>query len=179
MNDQFAIRLEPTETAILASIEFDAHKLRHETAQTNGSAVVELMRLLVKRRAIPEARARYWADPKYQHSNMKASRKEIFERHGNKGEEIYKNLHFLPYLRYFLYGADLPSKVIAALKAEVGNPDWLTSSDIVPLTKFARTLARQNGLDHEASEEFFKLALDLGLPVDTAGAIRQSVMKIR
>jgi hypothetical protein len=179
MNDQFAITLEPTETAILASIEFDAHKIRHETAQTNGSAVVELMRLLVKRRAIPEARARYWADPDYQNGRTKASHKVVFQRSGNTGDEIYKHPHFLAFLRYFLYGADLPSKVIAALKAKVGNPDWLTSSDIVPLTDFARTLARQNGLDHEASEEFFKLALDLGLPIDTAGAIRRSVMKIR
>jgi hypothetical protein len=182
MTDQpseFAIALEPAETAILANIELDMSKIRYENAQTNAPAVVELLRLLVKRRAIPEIRARYWQDPEYQHGRVKASHKGLFERNGNKGEEIYEHPHFLPYLRYFLYGADLPADVIAALKAKVGNPEWLSSSDIVPLTKFARTLARQNGLDHSSSEEFFKLALDLGLPLYTAGAIRRAVAQIR
>jgi hypothetical protein len=109
---------------------------------------------------------------------VQASHKGLFERNGNRGEEIYEHPHFLPYLRYFLYGADLPATVIAALKAKVGNPEWLSSSDIVPLTKFARTLARQNGLDRSASEEFYKLALDLRLPLYTAGAIRKAVAQI-
>jgi hypothetical protein len=182
MNDQaseFAIVLEPAETAILAGIELDPHKIQYENAQTSAPAVVELMRLLVKRGAIPEVRARYWGDPDYQHGRVKASHKGLFERNGNQGEEIYEHPHFLKYLRYFLYGADLPANVIAALKAKVGNPDWLSSSDILPLARFARTLARQNRLDQQASEEFYKLALDLGLPLYTAGAIRRAVAQIR
>jgi predicted dehydrogenase len=182
MNDhasEFAIDLEPAESAILAGIELDPRRIRYENAQTNGSAVVKLMRLLVKRGAIPEVRAKYWHNPEYHHGRVKASHKGLFERNGNQGEEIYEHPHFLKYLRYFLCGADLPADVIAALKAKVGNPDWLSSSDIVPLAKFARTLARQSWLDHSTSEEFYKLALDLGLPLYTAGAIRKAVAQIR
>jgi len=181
MTDQtseFAIALEPAESAVLAKIEMDISKVRYESAQTNGSAIVELMDMLVKRRAIPEVRARYWQDPDYHNGRVKASHKGLFERNGNKGNEIYEHPHFLAYLHYFLYGADLPASAKAALKAKVGNPEWLSSSDIVPLAKFARTLARQNGLDRTAAEEFFKLALDIGLPLCTAGAIRKAVAQV-
>jgi hypothetical protein len=176
---EFAIALEPAELAALAKIEMDMGKLRHESAQTNAPAVVELMQMLIKRRAIPEVRVRYWQDPEYHNGRVKSSHKGLFERNGNKGNEIYEHPHFLPYLNYFLYGANLPATVKAALKAKVGNPEWLSSSDIVPLAKFARTLARQNGLDRTADEEFFKLALDIGLPLYTAGAIRKAVAQIR
>lgn len=183
MTDQpseFAIVLEPAEAALLAKIELDMRKINgHEIAEANAVSVVALMALLVKRHAIPEIRARYWHDPEYQNGRLKDSHKGLFKRNGNSDREIYEHPHFLPYLRYFLFGADLPARVIAALKEKVGNPQWLSSSDIVPLTKFARTLARQNGFDTNASEEFFKLALDLGLPLYTAGAIRRAVAQIR
>jgi hypothetical protein len=176
---EFAIALKPAEAALLAKIELDMSKIRYENAQTNAPAVVALMESLAKRRAIPEVRAHYWHDPEYQHGRVKASHKGLFERNGNSTQEIYEHPHFLPYLYYFIYGADLPASVVAALKAKVGNPEWLSSSDIVPLARFARTLARQNGLDHLAAEEFFKLALDIGLPLYTAGAIRRAVAQIR
>lgn len=176
---EFAIKLEPTELALLTKIELDMGKLRYESAQTNASAVVALMHSLVSRRAIPEVRARYFTDPDYLHGRVKGSHRGLFERNGTKGQAIYEHPHFLPYLRYFLYGADLPTRVIVAMKERIGNPEWISSSDIVPLSKFARTLARQNGLDQTASEEFFKLALDIGLHIYTAGAIRKAVAQIR
>jgi hypothetical protein len=61
MNDhasELALALEPAEAAILARIELDMRKIRSDNAQANGSAVVELMRLLVKRGAIPDVRAK-------------------------------------------------------------------------------------------------------------------------
>jgi hypothetical protein len=137
------------------------------------------MQSLVRRRAIIEVRARYWADPDYQHGRVKGAHQGLFERNGTRGQAIYEHPHFLPYLRYFLYGADLPVRVIAALKEKVGNTEWHSSSDVVPLAKFARTLARQNGLDRTANEEFFKLALDLRLPRNTAEASQKAIAQIR
>jgi len=183
MTDQpsdFAIALEPAEAALLANVELDMREINgHEKAEANAVVVVALMTSLVKRRAIPEVRARYWHNPEYQNGRLKDSHKGLFKRNGNDDQEIYEHPHFLPYLYYFLYCANLPTDVITALKEKVGNPEWLTSSDIVPLARFARTLARQNGLDTTAAEEFFKLALDIGLPLYTAGAIRRAVAQIR
>src|SRR4051794_26081027 len=176
---EFAIALEPEESALLERIELDMSKIRYEAAQSNAPAVVRLMHMLAKRRAIPEVRVRYWLDPEYQRGRLKGSHKGLFERNNCTGDEIYEHPHFLPYLKYFLFGADLPENVIAAFKAKVGNPEWLSSSDIVPLTKFARTLARQNGLTKSDSEEFFKLSLDLGLPLYTASAVGQAVAQVR
>ena len=88
----------------------------------------------------------------------------MFERNGCTGQEIYTHPHFIPYLRYFLFGADLPDAVIAKFEEKVGNPDWVTSGDIVPIGKCARDLARQYRLDQaDTPEEFFRLCLDMGL----------------
>jgi hypothetical protein len=97
----------------------------------------------------------------------------------NTGEEIYTHPHFLEYFRYFLYGANLPDAVIASFEAKVGNPEWVTSSDIVPIGKHARDLMRQYHLPRSAPEEFFKLALDMRLGLSTASHVRQSAMRAK
>ncbi|BAL73736.1 hypothetical protein [Bradyrhizobium cosmicum] len=176
---EYAIQLTGAEAALLAQIELDMGKLKFESAQSNAPAVVALMKSLEERKAIPEIRLRYWLDPDLNHGRIKSSHKGLFERNGTKGQEIFEHPHFLPYLRYFLFGADLPPSVISTMKERVGNPAWISSSDILPIAKFARMLARQSGLDQNAAEEFFKLALDLGLPEYTAGAIRKAVHQIR
>ena len=70
--------------------------------------------------------------------------------------------------------------MIAKFEAQVGNPDWVTSGDIVPMGTCARGLAREDRLDHRhAAAEFFKLCLDMGLGVDTAVSVRGAVMQLR
>jgi hypothetical protein len=66
------------------------------------------------------------------------------------------------------------------LRRRWGNPEWISSGDIVPIGKFARDLTRQYCLDkNNVSEEFFKLCLDMGLSLSTAQSIMQSVKQIR
>ena len=126
---------------------------------------------MFERDAIPEERLNYWTDPDYNTGQLKASNKGVFERNGCTGQEIYTHPHFIPYLRYFLFGADLPDAVIAKFEEKVGNPCRVTSSDIVPVSKCARAHARQHSLDRaHAGEEFFKLCLDMG----SSGAPRPS-----
>ena len=103
----------------------------------------------------------------------------MFERNGSPDEEAYTHPHFIPYLRYFLFGAYLPEPVIGRFEREVDDLAPITSGDIVPLEELARTLTRQHGLDRNgAALEFYKLCLDIGLEQGDARSIRDAVMKI-
>ena len=156
------------------------HLERHAAHEANKRPILALLKSLFEREAIPEERLRYWKDPAYNTGSRKASHRDVFERNGCTGWEIFAHPHFLPYLRFFLFGADLPDAVIAKFAEKVGNPQGVTSSDIVPIIKFARALAREYRLDQvRASEEFFKLCLDMGLDRSTAISVMRSVKKLR
>ena len=178
------IELTDEETAILGAIDLrvshSTHDEGHAAYLANKRPILALLQSLGERGAIPHQRLSYWNDPDYNTGRPRTSHKGVFERNGCTGEDIYTHPHFLQYLRYFLFGPDLPDPVIAKFEEKVGNPDWVTSSDIVPISKYARALTRQFGLDRRhAAEEFFKLCLDMGLGLSTAGIVPRSVMQIR
>ncbi len=176
--------LTDAEAALLDAIELrmdPSHAGDHRTYKANKTPILKLMSSLLQRDGIPEQRWRYWADPEYRvDRSIKDAPRGVFERNGNPGEDAYVDPQFIPYLRYFLFGAYLPDAVIARFEQEVGNPDWVTSGDIVPLGELARTLTRQNALNRDgAALEFYKLCPDLGLSQWIARHVRDSVMKIR
>jgi hypothetical protein len=178
------IKLTDAEAATLAKIDLRAshrnHDEGHEAYKANVQPILALLKSLSTRNAVPKERVNFWNDPRYQKSRVKASHKGLFERNGCTGADIYTHPHFIPYLRYFLFGADLPDAVISAFEAKVGNPQWVSSSDIVPIGKFARDLTRQHHLDTaDAPDEFFKLCLDMGLGLSTAESVMRSVKQIR
>ena len=75
-----------------------------------------------------------------------------------------------------MYGPDLPAHVLDAFRQKIDDIGFVTSSDIVPLGAFARQLTRTNKLEaSDPAEEFFKLALECGLELHEAKAIRNSV----
>lgn len=156
------------------------HRDRHQAFLANREPILELLRSLRDRAAIPAHRVSYWHDPAYNPGRRKESRQQMFSRNGNVGDEVYTHPGFLKHLRYILFGASLPETVIAAFEEKVGNPEWVSYGDALELGKFARSLARRFGLPaDEASEEFFKLSLDIGLSVDVASRIRESVRTMR
>ena len=170
--------------ALVDAIDLRVSHLNHDEAhaayEANKRPILALLKSLSERGAIPEERLNYWNNPDYNTGRLKASNKGVFERNGCTGQEIYTHPHFIPYLRYFLFGADLPDAVIAKFEEKVDNPDWVTSSDIVPIGKCARHLARQYRLDRaHAPEEFFKLCLDMGLGLSTAVSVMRSVKQLR
>ena len=180
----YEIELTVEENALLQTIDLRVSHLTHDegraTYLANREPIISLLRCLDKRGAIPPERLSYWNDPDYNTGRLKASHKEVFVRNGCTQEDIYTHPHFLPYLRYFLFGPDLPDPVILRFKEQVGNPDWVTSSDIVPIGKYARDLTRKFSLDRTcAAEEFFKLCLELRLGLSTARTARRSVMQLR
>src|SRR5260370_25677021 len=72
----------------------------------------DLMASLIKRNAIPNHRVQYFTNPDYHFGSTKGAYKDVFERNGTKGREIFEHPHFLKFLRYFLFGASLPEDAI-------------------------------------------------------------------
>lgn len=174
----YKIETTDEETKLLAGIEFDQTRLNHEQYQKQGQVILELLRSLTERNAIPDIRLKYWFDPEYQIGRIKASHKGLFERNGRKGEEIYTHPHFLKYLRYFLFGAQLPSAAIAEFEGVVGNPEWVSSGDLTDITKGTRAIVRKFRLQGE-DEEFYRLALDIGLNQWFAKSVRDTVKQVK
>jgi hypothetical protein len=179
--DELTIALTPEEQGLAAQIDFDAQSLRGpDDARRNGGAVTALMRSLIARKGIPEVRVRYFNDPAYFVGGRGSSRREMFERNGTRGEEIFHHPHFLDYLRYFLNGPSLPRQIIERFREEVADCGTVTSGDVIQLGRRARELARSYGPDpSRAAEEFYKLALDCGIWVPYAKSVRDAVKQAR
>lgn len=175
----FKLALTEEEEALLPRVTLDALAVPGPDAvRENGERAAELTAMLLERKAIPEHRVRYFTDPDYYIGGRGSSRKQLFERN-TSGPAMLRHPHFLDYLRYFIYGPNLPQGVMESFRDSVEACGYVTSGDIAPLAKEARTLTRNHGLDsYTAAEEFFKLALELDLSPSQARPIRDSVKKI-
>lgn len=82
-------------------------RLEYEETIANGELAATLMQSLIAHKVIPECRLRYFVDPEYNVSNSKSSKHSLFLRNARTDAEMYRHPHFLPYLRYFIFGANL------------------------------------------------------------------------
>jgi hypothetical protein len=181
---KYRLAFTEEEEALLSRIDLRPSHRNHDGARVaylgNMEPVPALLRSLGDRGAIPAHRVSYWNDPTFRSGRLKGSRKQLFERNGCFGEDIYTHPNFVRHLRYILLGADLPDEIVLAFEQEVGNPEWVSYGDALDLGRKARALTRRHGLDASAaSEEFFKLALDLGLSADSAMRIAAEVKATR
>jgi hypothetical protein len=175
-----AISLTPAEERLMTVIVFDPTALHSGNAKQNGEAAAQLFKSLATRSAIPEVRLKYFTDPAYNPTGRGRSWKQIFERNGSAGDDMLTHPHFLRFLQYFISGPSLPQQVVSEFRAAIEECGQVTSSDVVPLGKLARQLARSSRLQpHAAYEEFYKLALDCGLWYGHAEHIRSAVRKMR
>jgi hypothetical protein len=182
--EKYHIAFTEEESALLSKIDLRSDHQNHDEGHAaylaNREPILALLKLLSARRAVPAVRLSYWNDPNYRSGRVKGSRKALFERNGCTGADIYIHPHFLEHLRYLLFGSELPHAVIEEFEKRVGNPEWVSSSDIVPLGKAARDLTRRYRLDIAAApEEFFKLCLDMGLGLSVAESVMRAVKQIR
>ena len=175
---RYMIELTNNEAEDLSGIELDQSALDHAQYQRQAPLVLALLESLAERNAIPKVRLMYWSDPEYQIGRVKASHKGLFERNGRKGDEIYTHPNFLKYLRYFLFGAQLPEAAIAEFEQVVGNPEWVSSSDVTDITKGTRAIVRKFGLQGD-EEEFYRLALDVGLSQSFAKYVRDAAKQVK
>jgi hypothetical protein len=173
------IELTEAERGLFDRIEFDQSRLVYETWQVNAALVEKLFDLLSARGALPAHRLCWFTDPQFNPGGRGKSREDQWRRNGTSGREVLRHPNFLAYLAYFICGPDLPPAAIRAFRAAVEACGMVTSSDIPVLSRTARTLVRQHGLEaNSASEEFYKLALDCDLG-RRADFIREGVRKLR
>ena len=182
MSGSMKIALTDEEEKLLAGIELEALALKdHIHTRKNADAVVALMNALIEREAIPAIRAAWFSDRQHNAGGRGRSMQDLFSRSGVSGrDELFRNTHFLEHVRYFIFGPRLPAAAIEAFRAEVAERGIITSGDVLPLAKAARRIARQHGLRaQDASEEFYKLALELEAGSICASTVRDYVRKMR
>ena len=145
----------------------------------SANAATSLTLSLLNRKAIPEIRIRYFVDPAL-NIGTKMSHKEIFEKNGTSGENIFRHRHFLPYLHYFIFGPDLPKETIDVFAQFVSAEPFISGSDMPRLRKLVRSETRRYELNpKEVCEEFYKLALECGINNDLARMLRDDVRMVR
>ncbi|WP_299006077.1 hypothetical protein [uncultured Caulobacter sp.] len=172
------IALTPQEQALVDGIVFDLEDLSPRDVDANGQAVAALTQALRERGAIPDQRWRVFADPEFNPGGYGRSNQQIFENNGRTGEAIYQHVHFLPYLHYFLHGADLPARFKTEFGQAAERMAPITSGDLAPLGKLARKLVRDHGLNvHDARDQVFRLAVDCGLSASQAVFVRTAVSR--
>lgn len=177
---QLGIVLEPDEQALFDQLEFDQAKVTVDTYETNAELALALFRKLSARGIIPEHRRRWFTDADCNPGGRGRSRMQRWAENGTRGDEVIRHPNFLAHLRYFVRGPDLPAAVIAEFAAEAERCGRITSSDIPMLSDAARTIARAHHLEPlEASNEFYKLALEFGLPPHRCVSFRDKVRAIR
>lgn len=139
----------------------------------------ELAKSLLERKAIPLIRIQYFKDPEFNINGRGKSRKNIFEQNGTKGESILRHPHFHPFLRYFIFGPDLPSNIIEEFNLLVNECEPVTSGDFEKFCNLARQQIRNFSIDKDtAAEEYFKLCLELGLGNGMSRTVRDNIMKM-
>ena len=159
------ISLTDEETEILKNISFEYKD--HGTLQMSCANAEKLMRSLNNRGAIPEARMRYFTDPQYRINGRGKSWQKSFEVNGTTGDAIWRDGNFLKYLQYFIYGPDLPAKVIA----EICDSDGMES-----YWSLAKHLVKKNRLDpRKTADELYKLFLECDRPLFEAREVRDAV----
>ena len=173
------IELTEAERSLFDQIEFDQGRLAYETWQVNAPLVEELFDLLKGRGALPPHRLRWFTDAGYNPGGRGKSREDQWRQNGTSGREVLRHPNFLSHFAYFICGPDLPPAAARAFRAAVESCGMATSGDMPTLSKAARALARQHGLEaHSASEEFYKLAIDCGVG-GNAAYIRDGVKNLR
>lgn len=173
------IKLTKQETewiSILNSFEIsldESYKIRISKLETAGL----LSKSLLEREVIPEIRLKYFVEPAYNLGNTKRSHKDNFNMNGTVGEEILSHPSFFKYLKYFIYGADLPEE----LKVKLGNlyknmhydDDFVEAATPILKQYFFNSSVERSSF----SEEVFKMSLDLGVQLNFAKIIRDKVLK--
>jgi len=175
-----AVQLLPEEIELLMKIDFGLPSNDYRENQAILAAAAALTKRLIRRRAVPDIRARYLTDPELNVGCRMGSRIEVFERNGTKGDDIFKHPHFLRYLSYILYGPELPTETIDGFR-KVVEEDFGTSGMVMDqLKKFTRAEVRRLGMErYRAKEEFYKLALECELHSHLTLVIRDAAASAR
>lgn len=180
-NTIWPIELSKSEKTLFAKVsEFSISNTREENLEIL-QALSLLIKSLIKAKKITTSRANYFTLPEYNISSPKTSRKEWFERNGTVGEAIYGHPHIIPYVRYFVEGANVSDTikknaqemiVLAPYKDHGCDVffNYLKASQLIP-----KNLNERNTF----SDEIFKLVIDADVDITTATRIRNRIKNKR
>lgn len=177
-----AVELNPEEQVLFDSICWDADQLLKEEYDVrieNLDRMGRLTEMLLQRDAIPEHRLSYFTDPDMNVGARGKSRMEVFEGNGTSGRDIFRHPHFMPYLRYFLSGPDLPKATVEGFCRIIEEDRGTSGMVLEQICAFVRKEVRVNRLSQgSAAEEFFKLAHEIGKP-NLAESVRAAAKSVR
>lgn len=108
------IELTESELGLLADIRF--RHSSHNELHASIAPMAALTESLLERGAIPEVRLLYFTNPERNPGGRGKSRQQIFEKNGTTGREIYAHGNFLKHLEYFIYGPNLPPRIVQNLR---------------------------------------------------------------
>tara|TARA_R110002072_G_scaffold163854_3_gene316764 strand:- start:55 stop:606 length:552 start_codon:yes stop_codon:yes gene_type:complete len=170
------ITLTTREEKLLSKIEFDPSATNHgNDTRENCQRAAELANMLIKRKIIPAHRIAVFTEADYS-TNRGTPPYEQFSRNGNTHEEILQHPHFLPWLRYFIYGPKLPQTLTSQVENKIDELGDLTSGDTETLRHFIRSTARKHKLIKSDADEVFKLIFEYDDNIDLAKTLRTEIL---
>jgi hypothetical protein len=171
------VKLDETEQKLFDEIQWDIDTIRGgEFPEDNWDKLGELAESLLERKAIPEIRLRMFNDPDLNPGGRGKSRIDIFDQNGRSNAEIIRNAFFLPWLRYFVEGPDLPEPTIAGFLKIVEEDHELEINTVDQLKNYVRKKTRAMGRDNHAPQEFFRLCHEAERP-QWADFVRKAAME--
>jgi len=172
------IDLTPEEDELLKIIDFDLSQSDWETRNACLEAAGALTESLLKRGAIPEIRRRYLTDAALNAGGRGKSRIQGFSAHGLEHSQIFRHGNFLKYLRYFIYGPDLPSATVEGFTKIIDDDAGTSGEMLDQRCRFTRAEVRRLPTErYKLPEEFFKLALEKDVDLHVARCVRNSAQK--
>ncbi len=140
-----------------------------------------LTQSLRKSKKIPISRIKYFESPDYNIQNRNRSKKENFENNGTKGEDIYKHVHFIPYLIYFVDGASVSDSIKYKGEELIVKEYYKDKGcdEFFSYLKSSRLIPKDLNSRNTFSEEIFKLAIDANCDLFTAIRLRNSIKNKR
>lgn len=152
----------------------EPYELRAKKLKVSGS----LMQSLLDRNAIPKVRIKYFTLPEYHLPTSRKSRQQVFEHNGKSGSRIFEDPAFLKYLKYFIYGAELPWELKVDLKAAKSNA-YYENEFVDDACSIVKSHRPQITLENEIlAEEVFKYTLDIGVELLASKRLWEKVRKI-
>lgn len=179
-NEPILLSLE--ERQLFDQICWDLYELANLDGPTRAGQREMAGRLadsLLKRSAVPTVRMAYFTDPKMLVGGRGRSRKAMFERNFTRGREIFRHPHFLPILRYFICGPELPPGTADRLREIVADGRGSRPALHRRLRALVRNELRTRRLSRlHFADQLFKAAHELGLP-NLARPLRSAALAFR
>lgn len=152
------IPLNEYEESLIKNIDFDI--TNKNNIKKSGENILKLIPLIKSK--IPKIRWDYFSEPEHCIGCRKKSRIQILEENGNKSiEDIFTHPHFFRYLKYFIYGPDLPEDVIKEFRSCAEYR--FHGNDFEAYCKKTRELVRKFNLKLDflgGKDVFYQLALE-------------------